>query len=158
MRIFLIVTFGLCCWSFSVQSQECLSSGGNYDSGSSGSISWTLGELATTTCEAGDMILTQGQQQSRFEVTSLNELNQPDYAITLSPNPAKDFVHLQVDRDDLSRMEYFLYDSRGVLLKKERLKNKVTTINFSNLAPSVYLVQITAGNRVVKTFKIIKTY
>jgi len=44
-------------------SPEVISSSGDYYEGVNGSISWTLGEIATETYTAGNVILTQGFQQ-----------------------------------------------------------------------------------------------
>lgn len=45
-------------------SPEVISSSGDYYQGVNASLSWTLGEIATETFTAGDVILTQGFQQS----------------------------------------------------------------------------------------------
>jgi len=44
-------------------SPEVISSSGDYFEGANASLSWTLGEIATETLSAGDIILTQGFQQ-----------------------------------------------------------------------------------------------
>ena len=44
-------------------SPEVISSSGDYFEGVNGSLSWTLGEIATETYTAGNIILTQGFQQ-----------------------------------------------------------------------------------------------
>lgn len=44
-------------------SPEVISSAGDYYENSNGSLSWTLGEIATETYTAGNIILTQGFQQ-----------------------------------------------------------------------------------------------
>lgn len=44
-------------------SPEVISSSGDYYEGANGSLSWTLGEIATETFSSGNVILTQGFQQ-----------------------------------------------------------------------------------------------
>jgi len=44
-------------------SPEVISSSGDYFEGANGSLSWTLGEIATETFSSGNIILTQGFQQ-----------------------------------------------------------------------------------------------
>jgi hypothetical protein len=75
-----------------------LASGGNYAETESMSISWTLGELATTTLTGGDMILTQGFQQPSDFGTGINteELN---WGITAYPNPVATTLYVKFDID-----------------------------------------------------------
>lgn len=57
---YLLIPAFLCAQSVS---PEVISSSGDYFEGSNGSLSWTLGEIATETFSNGNNILTQGFQQ-----------------------------------------------------------------------------------------------
>ena len=54
-------------------SPSVIASAGNYHEGTTASLSWTLGEIATETYTAGNVILTQGfQQPISISITGIN--------------------------------------------------------------------------------------
>ncbi len=59
----LFVVTTLFCYSQSIE-RDVVASSGDYFEGTNVSLSWTLGEIATETYSAGNIILTQGFQQS----------------------------------------------------------------------------------------------
>ena len=61
--ILAVLFFTVCSFSQIALEPSVIASGGTYSETETMSISWTLGELATTTLTEGDMILTQGFQQ-----------------------------------------------------------------------------------------------
>ncbi|MEZ5197256.1 MAG: hypothetical protein R2764_12900 [Bacteroidales bacterium] len=62
VSLLVIVAFSTTLAAQSV-SPEVVASSGDYYEGTNGSLSWTLGEIATETYSAGGVILTQGFQQ-----------------------------------------------------------------------------------------------
>lgn len=62
ISIILFIIFTSLCHAQSID-REVISSSGDYFEGTNGSISWTLGEIATETLTDGNIILTQGFQQ-----------------------------------------------------------------------------------------------
>ncbi|MEY4603038.1 MAG: hypothetical protein RIT43_330, partial [Bacteroidota bacterium] len=67
-------------------SQEVIASSGNFDSMASGSLSWTLGEIATETVTDGNSFLTQGFQQPFEGGVGIIEQSGNPY-IHFFPNP-----------------------------------------------------------------------
>ena len=65
-KISMIIIGGLLSVAVTAQSvsPEVIASSGDYYENSNGSLSWTLGEIATETYTAGNIILTQGFQQT----------------------------------------------------------------------------------------------
>ena len=138
------------------QSQEVTAtSGGNFQ-GSVHSISYTIGEMATTTLDGGGIILTQGFQQPRLIVTAISELVGITYSIKAYPNPTTDVVNLSTDQELPAGSLYQLFDMNGSRMDESQLDGLVTEISVEALVPAVYLLKIINSNQTLKTFKIIK--
>lgn len=73
-----------------------ISSGGDYFESTNMSISWTLGELAVTTLQSDNMILTQGFQQP-FNIGVGIRQNEMNWTISVYPNPVEDELMIRFD-------------------------------------------------------------
>ena len=158
MKRLLLLLLGLTMGAFYAQSQEVISAGGDYFEKSVGTISWTLGELNTTTLQEGGTMLTQGQQQSRLEITTLYNYIDSDDRIIVSPNPTNDFVILRMATGDMAGMRYSLYDQRGSLLKQANLEGNRMKIKVDQLPPAVYYIRVIKGKKLIHVFKILKVH
>ena len=130
-------------------------SGGNYHANSSGSISWSLGELAIHTLKSGESIITQGFQQTRLAVTSVKEIPGLTMLITAYPNPASDHIYLKVD-GEAENLHYEVYNTNGKLLRRGLIDTNPVQIPFHDLSSAVYFIRVIQGNIPVKTFRVVK--
>ncbi len=149
--------------SVKAQQLEVVAASGDFYKNSSGSLSWTLGEAAIETLSESNYILTQGFQQSKITVTSVNELPGLDFTISVFPNPASDFLTVKVEKNDgFTGLMYHLYDINGKLLLLKQPEGNETTISLSNFNPSIYFLEViqakdsTDAKYCVSIFKIIK--
>ena len=125
------------------QQLEVIATSGDFYKNSSGSLSWTLGEVAIETLSETNFILTQGFQQSKLTVTSVNELPGLDFTISVFPNPASDFLTVKFEKyDRLTSLMYHLYDINGKLLLLKQPEGIETTISLSNFNPSIYILKV----------------
>jgi len=60
--------------SVKAQQLEVIATSGDFYENSSGSLSWTLGEVFIETLSETNFILTQGFQQSKLTLTAINDL------------------------------------------------------------------------------------
>ncbi|MDX9848104.1 MAG: T9SS type A sorting domain-containing protein [Tenuifilaceae bacterium] len=155
MRRFVIAYTLLLCLSIVAKSQEAVVSGGNYHSNSSGSISWSLGELAIHTLKSGENIITQGFQQTRLAVTSVKEISELTVLITAYPNPTSDHVYLKVE-DEAENLHFEVYNTTGKLLRRGRIETNPVQIPFNDQSSAVYFIRVLQGNIPVKTFRVVK--
>jgi len=72
------------------------------------------------------------------------------------PNPARDYLTLEVKDFELSDLNYQLFDINGKLLQNEHITGSRTSISMRNLVSATYFVKVMLRNKEVKTFKIIK--
>ena len=88
------------------------------------SLNWTLGEVITETSSSQAITLTQGYQQSKLEVISLNQENSTNVYCNVYPNPSSDFVVIdfkgRLDKDS----KFSIFDSNGAGCYKTKSKKK----------------------------------
>jgi len=153
----MIVTF-LSLFAYGLFAQETVTTSGGNATGSGGTVSYTIGQVAYSTNTNTAGTVTQGVQQPYeiLVVTGLEEAKGINLEFSVYPNPTSDFLKLRVENYKLENLVYQLYDSNGSLLQNGEIKNKETVIRTGDLAPAAYYLRISANEKEIKTFKIIK--
>lgn len=75
-------------------------------------------------------------------------------AITLYPNPTATGVYLATD--NAAGTEYELYDTKGILLRKDKMQNSTTYIDMSAWPAGTYFLKLRQNNAFINSFSIIK--
>ncbi|MFZ4739613.1 MAG: T9SS type A sorting domain-containing protein [Bacteroidales bacterium] len=141
-----------------LQAQESTNATGGNASGSGGSVSYSFGQLISTTNTGTNGSVVQGVQQP-FEISvviGIEEATGISLSVSAYPNPTTDFLTLEVKDFELSNLYYQLYDLQGKLLQSEKIMGKQKSIVMINLAPATYFVKVVKGDKEIKSFKIIK--
>ncbi len=140
--------------------QQATTATGGDASGSGGSAAYSIGQVVYTTHIGTTGSVAQGVQQP-YEISTTTGLKETGINLLLAafPNPAIDFLTLQVDAfallNELS-LAYQLYDSHGKLLERNTILTSTTTIKMEQYAAATYFLNIFQNNNEIKTFKIIK--
>jgi hypothetical protein len=144
-----------------LQAQEAITASGGNASGSNGSVSYSVGQVAYTTISGANGIVPLGVQQTY--TISVRAHPEKNAMITLQfiayPNPATDFLTLKVNRSydfSLSKLYFRLLDMNGKLLQSGKIADYETSISMVGLAPSVYCLNVFSLNEEVISFNIIK--
>lgn len=156
-----LLLFGL--GSTGLRAQESVNSTGGNASGSGGSASYSIGQVFYITNTGSNGSVAEGVQQP-YEISVITELEVAkgiNLSVSAYPNPATDYLILEVKDFELSNLHFELYDTQGKLLQSEKITGYKTSIVLSNLIPATYFVKVivsTQGiaSQEVKTFKIIK--
>lgn len=140
--------------------QEVISSGGGNASGSGGSASYSVGQVVFSYQTGTNGSLSEGVQQP-YEIwimDGLEDFTGINLGYRAYPNPAKDFILLKVDNDNIpvSSLTLFIYDINGKLIKNQKINDIETIIYMENLKPAIYFLKVIQDGKEVKTFKIIK--
>lgn len=138
--------------------QETITAAGGNASGSGGSASYTAGQVVYNTFTGSSGSVAEGVQQP-YEISTITSIKDSEWInlfMKVYPNPAHEFLTLQVDESDISNLYFQLFDINGRLLRNERITNRLTSIYMSDLAPATYILKIVEGNSEIKSFKIIK--
>lgn len=142
-----------------VTAQESVNATGGNATGSGGTASYSVGQVFYQTHTGTNGSVAEGVQQP-YEisvVTGIEEAKGIDISVTAYPNPTSDYLTLNIDEFDISKLSYQLYDMQGKLFQSEKITDNQTRIFMSQLLPAIYFVKVIQGNKEVKTFKIIKT-
>ncbi|MEJ5245768.1 MAG: T9SS type A sorting domain-containing protein [Bacteroidota bacterium] len=141
-----------------LQAQVSINAAGGNASGSSGSVSYSVGQVFYTTNSYANTSVVQGVQQP-YEisvVSSVDEAKSITLLVSAYPNPATDYLQLQIEGEMIGNLSYQLVDITGKLLQNQQILNNQTTIIISNYVSSTYFLKVFQGNKEIKTFKIIK--
>jgi hypothetical protein len=152
-----LFTLFLVCSSF-VKAQETVPATGGEATGTGGSQSYTVGQVAYETISTSSNIQSQGVQQA-YEIYLVGEkqLKGIQLTCTVFPNPAVSSVNLQISDIDFKDLSFSLFDMAGKQIISEKINSTHTTIPFQDLANATYILKITGKeNQEVQTFKIIK--
>ncbi|MBR5983394.1 MAG: T9SS type A sorting domain-containing protein [Bacteroidales bacterium] len=132
-------------------------SGGNAN-GSSGSVSYTVGQPFYSANVGTSGQVSEGVQQA-YEIYDVTEVQNPISAnISLSafPNPTSDYLTLLIDGDFINDLDYAMYDITGKEIMQMQISSSETSIDMQSLPPATYFVRVTKGKNEVKTFKVVK--
>jgi hypothetical protein len=147
----------LICSTVKLHAQNNIVSSGGQASGTGGSVSYTIGQIAYSSLSGTNGSLIQGVQQP-YEisiVTSVQELA-IDLKAQVYPNPTTDQLILSIKNQELKNLQYVLVDIQGKRLKSDLINNIATNINVSKLNNGTYFLRILSNNKQIKTFQIVK--
>lgn len=150
VKLFILSLF----FVFSANAQEVISTSGDFHSASTGSITWTIGEVLTETYATGLNYLTQGFNQSQLSATAIEELPGLDLLIEAFPNPTSDYLILQTDQ--IYPCEYQVFNLLGELVTEGKMIDRQTKIDFRDFVPATYILKIREKDLAIKQFKIVK--
>lgn len=142
--------------------QAILSSGGN-NSGSGGSVSYSVGQVVYTTNTGISGSVASGVQQP-IEIsvlTGMEDAKGINLTCSVYPNPTSDFLILKIDGDLKTKYIFSLYSMTGNLIRTQQVEATETQIDMGELAASTYFLRIfqtkeSTSAQEIKTFKIIK--
>ena len=131
-------------------SPTVIASAGNYAEAGNISLSWTLGEIAVSTLSGGNLILTQGFQQSFDNGTGFN-LDPIKWQIFAYPNPVENQLNIQFDLPEPSNFIIEIQDVTGRILSQEQYKEvfpgDVIPIAMNSYKSGVYFFRVTTSDR-----------
>ena len=131
--------------------------GGNA-TGTGGSASYSVGQVFFTTVSSTTNSVAEGVQQP-FEIsvfTGVKDIKAIDLYYAAYPNPTSGKLTLKIDNFEPNSFTFQLMDVNGKILRNDKLTEKETVIDMSELKPAAYFLKVTNSKKEVKTFKIIK--
>ncbi len=140
-----------------IQAQESIHTAGGNASSSSGSVSFSIGQVNYTNQSTSAGKISQGVQQP-YEIFSvgINEYSQ-DLQISLYPNPTIHELILSIIDFSNKEFSYDLYDIHGKILLNNKITEENTTIDMSSFATATYFINIkNKEGKNIQIFKVIK--
>lgn len=132
---------------------------GGTATGSNGSATYTVGQIAVQKADNGSTSILEGVQQP-YEIQTVGIDDYP--GITLNaivyPNPTQGAVQLRISNFDMPAegLAAQLYDNNGKLLQTITVSDLETSIDLSAYATALYQLRVMEGKHLLKTFKIVK--
>lgn len=160
MRYNLLKRNGFVLLSFAfvgVFGQESINSAGGESIGSSGSVSYSIGQIVYSTNSTTTGSEAQGVQQP-YEISMLDieEFDDLNLSAFIYPNPTEDYLILDLKGFDVSTLNYQLFDMTGRVIQSDGIKTEQTKISMQGLPSATYLIKVNDGNKHKRTFRVIK--
>ncbi len=163
--LLVLLFFSLKCISQNAQGNSnnimgTINASGSNASGSSGSVTYSIGQVFYTYIGASVYNVAQGiqQQESNASLTIPGNIETPSTEIVLYPNPTTDYVNINMKGYEFENQQgsFKLYDYQGRLLKQNTINQAESQVDLNDLNSSIYILQVIVDNQVLKTFKIVK--
>ncbi len=143
----------------SLFAQSAVVTTGGSATGSGGTVTYTVGQIADQKVEGNGQYIIEGVQQP-FEIQTVGINNYPNITLEaiLYPNPTTSKVMLSIRKYDIPSygLTAQLYDFNGKLVKSFVVKDLDTEIDFSEYAAATYHLRIVDNKTLLKTFKVVK--
>jgi len=140
-----------------ILAQESVSASGGNATGSGGTTSYTVGQVAYTSSSSSNGSVSAGVQQA-YTITATTGIDETNFNLKASvyPNPTTDLLVLSIN-ELKEEYRYQVLDMAGKLLTNGQLRDNQTQLDFSSYATGSYYVNIiTNSNKQIKTFQVIK--
>jgi hypothetical protein len=152
-----LLSLGLLLITSGIQAQQTTLATGSNNSGIGGSSSYSIGQIISSTITNSNGSVAQGVQQPyEFSITTGVNRSTINLELFVYPNPTTSILKLKVRNQQFESLSFQLFDMQGKLIENNKLKSTTTTINLEALPKSIYFLNVTDNNQLIKTFKIIK--
>lgn len=156
-KIYLMLIFSLL--TFSLFSQSAVVPAGGTASGSGGSATYTVGQIADQRVETTGKYIIEGVQQP-YEFQTVGVDNYPGIKLeaVIFPNPTPDFINLRISNFEIPEdgLTAQLFDKHGRLLQVFQVTELLTNMDLSVYPSATYQLRVMDGKRLLKTFQIVK--
>lgn len=145
-------------WINSIQAQISVNTSGGNATGSSGNISYSIGQVVYTSPSGSTGSVSQGVQHT-YQISPVG-IRDTKLNISLAayPNPASEYVTLHIGNYANQKLLYQLVDTQGKVLSGEQLVLQQTQIKLSHLPVATYFIHvINHESKIIQSFKIIKS-
>ena len=136
--------------------QTSTNASGGGTSNASGSISYSIGQMAYQSTSNATGSVSQGVQYA-YEISTLSlDANALNLSLMAYPNPTQELLNLRVGNYSQEKLAYKLVDLEGKVISEETINSEITTIDMKQLPVATYFVEVNNEGKKVQTFKIIK--
>ena len=154
-----ICVFMTFCFSMATAyGQSAIPAAGGLATGSSGTVTYTVGQVTYSTFTGTSGSVAQGVQQP-WEISAVTAIEKTQ-GITLEmsvyPNPTGGVLKLIIRDIDDKNLRYRLYDMNGLLLQDKKIDSEETEISLQDYSSTIYFLRIAKNKQDIKVFKIVK--
>lgn len=130
---------------------------GGTATGDNGVSTYSVGQLVHTLNTGSNGSVAGGIQQP-YDISVQTGMENRNITLQCSvyPNPATDFLKLNIENTDFGELGYKLYDINGRILEIREIKERETTIPMGSYSSSYFILKVFQSGSEIKSFKIIK--
>lgn len=139
-------------------SQQSVLAASGEDSGTTGSISFSIGQAACLSVADTSGFIIQGVQQP-YEIQFLpgvDEIPGAQVECTLYPNPTSSNISLRIKGIDLYLLHYMMADLLGHTVAENPVVSHEVVIPMEHFPPGIYILSLVEHTKILRQFKIIK--
>ena len=161
MKKFTIFAILLCIAGIVAAQSAVVSVGGDAQS-NSGSVSYTVGQVAVQTVanSNGSVSVAEGVQQP-YEIMTVGVDDYPQIVLdaVVYPNPTDNVAQLRLNGFEIPSdgLRANLYDGNGKRLQTIPVTDDLTTFQIGQYATGTYYLEVRDGKRILKTFKVVRS-
>lgn len=151
--IFFFITVGL-------QSQTSINTSGGSAKGNGGSVNYSIGQIMYKTYFNKENSVIDGVQQpfEISEITSIFENSKMKLTLSAYPNPTEKNITLDIEDKVVPNLYYQIYGIKGELIRTNKITTSKTTIEMGEILAGTYFFRVMQENKIVKSFKVVKTF
>lgn len=150
----LILLLGVVFTCVEIHAQDAITVSGGNATGSGGSLSYSIGQVAYTNHTSSSYNLEKGVQRA-YEIEVLSEENHDeDFLIRAFPNPTTDILQIDLPLR-ISFKELRLFSSDGRLVIQSNILTQNPRLALGHLPVGVYLLHVLPFEGAPSTFKIV---
>jgi hypothetical protein len=149
----LIFVFGIS----GLYAQESTTASGGRAGGAGGSVDFSIGQVGYKSFVGTNGSVALGVEQ-QYEISVVTGIDIAGIKLRsfVYPNPATDFVKLEIEMQDIREVTYQLSDVQGRLLEVQKAGEMEISIPMNGYKPGIYFLKVLNEGSEMKTFKIIK--
>ena len=128
---------------------------------SSGSVSYTVGQIAvqTTANSNGSISVAEGVQQPyEIQTVGVDEYPQIVLDAIVYPNPTENLAQLKLNGFEIpdDGLRANLFNGNGKMLQSFPVTDDLTSFQIGQYATGTYYLEVKEGKRTLKTFKVVR--
>ena len=141
-----------------LNAQQSVVAAGKDISSTSGTVSFSIGQVVNQSNDDGIIYETQGVQQPYEIIASVigRDDQMGSVSFQVFPNPTTSELRLFVDQLPDQSFSYELIDVVHRVVRRDNIQHQSMHINIRNLSPNVYFLRLLSDGSVKQVFKIIK--
>ncbi len=118
-------------------------------------VNWSIGQLITEVGESEKHKIYPGMTTPKFFINYKE--NGKNIKTICYPNPATEYIIVEIQSNDISIFNWELYDSKGKFIKQGKSNHNNAKINIDDLHESFYVLSILdEANKLISSATLIK--
>ena len=146
--------FAFCLVGVLTFAQNSTNTSGGDATGTGGTVSYSIGQVAFLSAESSQFVISEGVQQV-YDIQVITSFTSAPIELDarVYPNPAREVLHLSTSIENL---RYELYTLDGQLLSSRKVTDQLESIDLPSVETSSFVLKVFSENKEVKSFKILK--